>query len=129
MMTSAPHSNLVAIIDDDEAVRDSLGTLLNSAGYRVLLFSSATSFLSETAARQVSAIVLDNGMPDMTGLDLIEQLRNEKRRTPVILISGNMTKSVRARAEQLGSYAVFEKPLASGVLLTTLRELGVFPAS
>ena len=125
-MTDLQFSHNIAIIDDDEAVSDSLGALLVSVGYRVKSYGSALEFVRGAQGDRVAAIVLDHSMPGMTGLELIEQFHAEGRATPVIFISGNMSDAVRARAERAGARAVLEKPFDDDGLLDALRKLGIY---
>src|SRR4051812_24430843 len=103
----------IAIIDDDEAVRQSLAFLLGVVDYRVETFASAVEFLKQASNRFVCLIV-DQHMPEMTGLELVQQLRSAVRRIPVMLISGALTEADIRRAEALQIDKVLEKPADEG---------------
>jgi two-component system response regulator FixJ len=102
--------NTVAVIDDDEAVRDSLAFMLGVVDHRVETFGSAVEFLKEATGRFVCVIV-DQHMPDMTGLELVQQLRSAVRKLPVMLLSGALTEADRTRAIALKVDEVLEKPV------------------
>jgi FixJ family two-component response regulator len=70
-----PHKLIIAVIDDDPAIRDALSSLIRSSGYRVRLFASAEQFLRENAALPADCIITDIQMPGMNGLELQRRLR------------------------------------------------------
>jgi len=99
----------VAIVDDDEAVRDSLKFLIEVAGYGVGAYGSAQAFLEDRTASP-ACLILDQHMPGMTGLELAAQLRAENREMPILLVTGAPSPAIMARAAQLGIVKVLEKP-------------------
>jgi len=103
-------SGTVAVVDDDPAVLDSLKFLLEVTGHRVAVYASAAEFLQDHAA-QLSCLILDHQMPQMTGLELIARLRNDGMSIPILLISGSLSQAIVARAAELGVEKVLEKPL------------------
>ncbi len=109
-------SRVVALIDDDLAVLDSLRFLLETAGYTVAAYSSATEFLGDPSARP-ACLIVDHHMPMMTGLDLVARLRQEAAPVPVLLITGSPSPAIVARAKRLGA-EMLEKPPAEAELLT-----------
>jgi two-component system response regulator FixJ len=109
-MTASPRRN-VAIVDDDNAVRDSLGFLLEVMGYHVATFSSGAEFV-DTDMQHMACLVLDQHMPQMTGLELAERLRAEGTEIPILLITGLASPAIIARAAELGVARVLEKPLS-----------------
>jgi two-component system, LuxR family, response regulator FixJ len=102
-------SKTIAVIDDDEAARQSLAFLLGAEDYRVETFESAVAFLEQHSTR-FTCIIVDQHMPEMTGLELVEQLRAGVRRIPVMLLSGALTEGDLIRADQLQVEKVLEKP-------------------
>jgi len=80
------HAGIVAVVDDDPAVVDSPKFLLEVAGYRVKVHASAAAFLGNGATRP-ACLILDQHMPQMTGLELVARLRNDGAHTPVLLIT------------------------------------------
>ncbi|KPF68974.1 LuxR family transcriptional regulator [beta proteobacterium AAP99] len=111
--------DMVYVVDDDEAVRDSLAWLLEGAGYRVQAFDSAESFLDRFDANKVSVLVLDIRMPGMTGLELQEVLTQRGALVPVIFITGHGDVPMAVQAMKLGAADFLEKPFNE----TILREL------
>lgn len=111
---------IIGVIEDDEAVRDSVHALLESYGYDVRAFESAESFLS-SADSSPHCFLVDQNMPGMCGLDLIEHLRTEGNVTPAIMLTGRDDAAMRARADRLG-ITIYRKPVAEEVLISAVRQ-------
>jgi two-component system, LuxR family, response regulator FixJ len=111
------HHIAVAVVDDDPAVLDSLKFMLEVAGHTVLTYGSAAAFLDDLTARP-ACLILDQHMPQMTGLQLATQLRTEGMGIPVLLITAQPSPAIIARAAQLGIEKVLEKPPAEDELLS-----------
>src|SRR5699024_1151041 len=88
-MSTPNQQGIVYIVDDDEAVRDSLRWLLEANGYRVRAYQSAESFLDEYDPMQVGVLIADVRMPGMSGLELQEQLIARKSPMPIVFITGH----------------------------------------
>ncbi len=121
-------SRRVAVIDDDAAVLHSLRFLLEVVGCEVATFASAAAFLAYDRAWP-DCIVLDFHMPRMTGLDLIERLRADRRSgsrpdARIMLVTGSSTPALKARAAALGVTVVAEKPPAEADLLAFVGVCG-----
>jgi two-component system, LuxR family, response regulator FixJ len=99
----------VAIVDDDEAVRDSLQFLLGSSGHVTEAFASAAEFF-KSEMHHLACLILDHHMPHMTGLELLERLRDLGVGIPVLLITGSPSAAIAAQAAALGVERVLEKP-------------------
>jgi len=110
-------AHLVAVVDDDDAVRDSLRFLLEIAGYAVATFASCAEFLKDAPLGDLTCLVVDQHMPDQTGLQLVGRLRAQGVDLPVALITGSPTPDVLRQAQALGVAKVLEKPLDDDVLL------------
>ena len=108
---------LVAVVDDDDAVRDSLRFLLEIAGYTVAAYASAAQFLQEAPLPQLACLVVDQHMPDLTGLQLVARLRGDGVGLPVALITGSPSADVLRLARELRVKIVLEKPLDDDQLL------------
>jgi FixJ family two-component response regulator len=93
--------SIVAIVDDDDAVRQSLRFLIELIGHEVEMFASAAEFL-KAELRHVTCVILDHHMPGMTGLQLAEHLRAAGVPVPIMLITGGPLPVVAARAAALG---------------------------
>jgi two-component system response regulator FixJ len=110
------HHGAVAIVDDDQAVRDSLKFLLEVAGHTVGTYASAVAFLEDRAV-QPCCMILDQHMPQLTGLDLAARLRTDGIGIPILLISGALSPGIVARAAELGIEKVLGKPPTEDELL------------
>ena len=122
-MTSTP-PGVVAIIDDDLAVLDSLKFLLEVMGYRVAVHASALAFLNDRGCAHLdgpSCLIIDQHMPRMTGLDLAQTLRDDGDEIPILLITGSPSPAIAARAAELGIVDVLEKPPDEDDLLNFLQ--------
>jgi FixJ family two-component response regulator len=109
-------SPVVAVIDDDYRVLESLEDLLESAGYRVRLFASAKQFL-DTAIGEVDCVISDVGMPDPSGFALQQIIRNLHPSLPVILITGRHEFATAEYEAARGGRVLFEKPFDRRELL------------
>jgi two-component system response regulator FixJ len=112
---------LVHVIDDDEAVRDSLSFLLESAGMAVRAYESPLTFLEALPTATPDCVVTDIRMPDMTGIDLIRHLREANLRLPVIVITGHGDVAMAVETMKLGAADFIEKPFDDEVLLNSVR--------
>lgn len=111
---------LVHIIDDDEAMRDSLVFLLDTAGFSVDASPSAADFLKTVPNPRLGCIVTDIRMPDMTGLELIRVLRADGHDYPVIVITGHGDVPLAVEAMKAGVIDFIEKPFDDGTLLDAI---------
>jgi FixJ family two-component response regulator len=112
----------IFIVEDDESVRDSLKLLLESYGMRVEDYGSAREFVRNYQVRRGHCLILDQHLPDMTGLDFVASPEGTRLDIPVILVTGRGDDLIRAKALQAGVAAYLEKPLDDGVLINTIRE-------
>jgi two-component system, LuxR family, response regulator FixJ len=110
------HRPVVAVVDDDAAVRESLRFLLEIAGYEVATFGSACEFLHAGEAGRQACVLVDQHMPQVTGLELLRRLRGSGRDLPVALMTGSPSAELTRQALELGGVDVLEKPLAEEVL-------------
>jgi len=115
------HSSLVHVIDDDDAVRDSLAFLLKSARIDVRTYESATAFLSAVPQISGGCIVTDVRMPEISGVDLLRRLRERKMAIPVIVITGHGDVQLAVEAMKIGAADFIEKPFDDDVLLAAVK--------
>lgn len=113
-MSRAP---LMAIVDDDDALRNSLDNLLRSVGFRVQGFASAEAFLQAPPAPETACLIVDVRMPGMNGLELQRQLGVMHWRIPIIFVTAYADDDVRAHALAAGAIAVLSKPCREADLL------------
>jgi FixJ family two-component response regulator len=118
---------LVAVVDDDESVRESLPDLLREFGFAAQSFSSAEEFLASDQMSQTKCLVLDVVMPGVTGLDLQKELKVRGQKIPIIFITAQKDEGLRAHALGQGAVDVVIKPFSDTALLAALRT--VFPTS
>jgi FixJ family two-component response regulator len=114
---------LVAVVDDDESVRESLPDLLNEFGYSSRTFPSALQFLASDALDQASCLILDIVMPGMTGIELQAELKRRDTQIPIIFITATRDETVQARVVELGAAACLTKPFTDMALLEVLRSV------
>ena len=116
---------MIAIVDDDDAVRDSLKALLESLGFEVKDFNSAREFLAERKVDASGCLLLDLHMPVMSGIDLLEHMRDNGPQLPTIVITGRSDGFLKERALRSGARAFIDKPVADDVLIAAIdRALG-----
>ena len=108
---------IVHIVDDDEAVRQSLAFLLGSAGLTVRLYDSASAFLAGLASVKSGCLVTDVRMPGMTGIELLQQLRSRACHLPAIVITGHGDVPLAVEAMKAGAVDFIEKPFDQEALL------------
>lgn len=116
-----PDNRIVHIVDDDEAVRQSLAFLLSSTGLAVRLYDSATSFLAGLASVKGGCLITDMRMPDMTGLELLHQLRAKACGLPAIVITGHGDVALAVEAMKAGAVDFIEKPFDQEAILTAVK--------
>ena len=116
-----PNDPVVHVIDDDEAVRDSLEFMIDAAGLAVKTWDSAPAFLSALDSAGRGCIVTDVRMPDMTGLELIEALKRSGHGDPVIVITGHADVPLAVDAMKAGAVDFIEKPAENRRLLGAIR--------
>jgi two-component system, LuxR family, response regulator FixJ len=110
----------VAVVDDDQGVRDSMRFLLEMGGYDVETYASGAEFLERTGPEPLGCLVIDQQMPGLTGLDLIRALQERGGTTPTLLIVSTPSAAVSRRAAELGVGEVLEKPMAEIDLLARI---------
>lgn len=111
----------IYVVDDDQAVRDSLAFLLRTARLRVEEFESATAFLSAAPKIEASCIITDVRMPGLSGIDLLRKLKAEARTIPVIVITGHGDIPLAVEAMKLGAFDFLEKPFNDDALLESVK--------
>ena len=115
-----PRVQLISIVDDDDALRNSLDDLIRSIGFRTQGFPSAEAFLSSNQACDTACLILDVRMPGMNGLDLQRQMVAANWRIPIIFITSHADDGARVRALEAGAVAFLYKPFHEEELLTAI---------
>ena len=111
----------IAIVDDDESVRDAAANLFRSMGLTAVAFSSAEDFLSSDCVDRTSCLVLDVQMPGMGGLDLQRQLAATGREIPIVFVTAYPDPAVQDKALKSGAICFLTKPFDEGDLLDGLN--------
>jgi two-component system, LuxR family, response regulator FixJ len=121
-MAGTKPNSLVYLVDDDFPVRDSLSTLIESTGQAVRCFESADDFLNNFDPDQAGCLILDVRMPNMTGLELQEEMARRDFAIPIIFISGHADVPDSSRAFRAGAVDYMEKPFDTDVLFIRMQE-------
>ena len=114
-------NRIVHIVDDDEAVRQSLAFLLSSAGLAVRLYDSASAFLAGLASVKGGCLITDMRMPDMTGLELLHALKARACGLPAIVITGHGDVALAVEAMKAGAVDFIEKPFDEEAILHAVQ--------
>ena len=112
---------VVHVIDDDEAMRESLAFLLGAVGMEVRTYESALGFLDVAPDAEAGCVITDVRMPGMSGVDLLRRLRELKLGIPVIVITGHGDVPLAVEAMKIGALDFLEKPFDDEVLLASVR--------
>jgi FixJ family two-component response regulator len=121
-MGSEENPTVVAIVDDDELIRNALYGLMKAAGFRSLAFASGEEFLNSGEVDRVACLIADIRMPGMSGLELQSELKKDHHRIPIIFITAQGDEKMRMQALRAGAVKFMTKPLDRGVLLDSVHE-------
>lgn len=112
----------VFVVDDDMSVREALGALLRSVGFAVETFASAQAFLARPQSDLPGCLVLDVGLPDLSGLDLQQRMADMKMQIPIVFITGLGDVPTSVRAMKAGAVEFLMKPFGERDLLDAIRQ-------
>ncbi|MFC0239554.1 response regulator FixJ [Rhodopseudomonas telluris] len=119
---------IVYVIDDDQAMRESIDFLLTSADYEVRLFETAASFLEASGSIAFGCVLSDVRMPGIDGLDLLKRLKAGRSRLPVVIMTGHGDVPLAVEAMKLGAIDFIEKPFDDdrliGLIETAIKQAG-----
>jgi two-component system response regulator FixJ len=121
-MPADKRSKLIAIIDDNELMQDSLCDLIESGGLEAQCFGSAKAFLESDLHPTIACLIVDIRMPKMSGLELQGRLKQEESNLPIIFITAFDDAEVRAQAMKEGAVEFLAKPFNHQLLLKLLRD-------
>src|SRR5919108_2735593 len=113
--------SLVAVIDDDESVRESLPDLVRQFGFAVQAFSSAEAFIASDVVSETRCLILDIALPGMSGPDLQQELMRRRQEIPIVFITANGDRTVRPRLLAQGAVECLFKPFSETALLDALN--------
>jgi FixJ family two-component response regulator len=111
---------LIAVVDDDQSVREALENLISSVGFEVKVFASAEDFLDSDALLRTDCAVFDLSLPGMSGIELQQKLAADDQSVPVIIITAQGDDNARAEAAEAGAVAFLKKPFKEEVLLAAI---------
>ncbi|HEY7229375.1 MAG TPA: response regulator FixJ [Pseudolabrys sp.] len=114
-------TDIVHVVDDDEAMRDSMAFLLRAENFQVQTYAAATDFLKALPQIKTGCVVTDVRMPGMSGLELLQRLRELKVSLPVIVVSGHGDVPLAVEAMKTGALDFIEKPFSDEVFLRAVR--------
>jgi two-component system response regulator FixJ len=120
-MSTMPTEPIIYVIDDDEAVRQSLEFLLKTAGYAVRGFESAKDFLEILPKVGFGCVITDVRMPEINGIELLRMVKEVKPDLPVIVITGHGEIALAVQAMKIGALDFLEKPFDDDHLLTSVH--------
>ena len=122
-MSLIPKKGTIYVVDDDEAVRDSLQWLLEGKEYRVRCFESAESFLSRYDAREVACLIVDIRMGGMTGLELQSRLIEARSPLPIVFITGHGDVPMAVDTMKKGAMDFIQKPFKEDQLVALVERM------
>ena len=114
-------ADIVHVVDDDEAMRDSMAFLLRAGNFQVQTYAAATDFLEALPQIKAGCVVTDVRMPGMSGIELLQRLRELKVSLPVIVVSGHGDVPLAVEAMKTGALDFIEKPFDDDVFLRAVR--------
>jgi FixJ family two-component response regulator len=120
-MATVNEPKIVAIVDDNESVRNALQGLMKSAGFRALVFASAEGYLESGQQWQTACLIADIRMPGMSGLELQSKLNEDHHRIPIIFITAHGDEKVRMQALRAGAVEFLNKPFDDEALLGSVQ--------
>jgi FixJ family two-component response regulator len=112
---------VISIVDDDEAVRLALRSLVRSLGYASNVFASAEEFLESSQLNETSCLISDVQMPGMNGIELQSHLKKLDRSTPIIFVTAFPDERIRARALEAGAIGFLEKPFEGRAMIQLIE--------
>lgn len=117
----ADRADTICIVEDDEAVRDSMCALVESCGHAVRDYSSAEAFLDDLHDQEPACLLLDLRLPGMSGLELLELLRDRRIATPTIIVTADPDTVRPERVRGAGALALLGKPVADDLLISWIE--------
>ena len=112
---------IVHVVDNEDAIRDSLAFLLGAEGFQVHTYDSASAFLATVSPEVRGCIVADIVMPDMSGIEMIRRLRAMGIAVPVIAVTGHAEASLLEEAVRSGAFGAVMKPFEDDTLISAIR--------
>ena len=121
-MTQAPtKTGVIAIVDDDEPLREALGSVMKAAGFATNTFATAEEFLESATQRETACLILDVRLPGMSGLELQKRLSDADSLVPIIFVTAHGDASLRDLVMRSGAAGFLNKPVRSDALLREIH--------
>jgi FixJ family two-component response regulator len=120
-MITQPKTKVVAIVDDDDLMRNALGGLLKAVGLPAQEFASAEEFLNSGQKHEIGCLIADIRMPGISGLELQAKLNIDRCRIPIIFITAHGDEKMRLQALRAGAVEFLAKPFDDEALLVSVR--------
>lgn len=120
-MSETQKAGIIAIVDDDEPLREALGSVMKAAGFRTDSFGSAEEFLDSPNRPNISCLILDVRLPGMSGIELQKRLAEEHSQIPIIFVTAHGDASLRDLLIRSGAAGFLNKPVRSDALLRQIR--------
>jgi FixJ family two-component response regulator len=121
--SEANQAPLIAIVDDDASVRQSMSRLIRPFGYRTETFASGEEFLGSAFIAKVACLLLDIRMPGMDGFEVQRRLHESGSRVPIVFLTARASEDEERRARDAGAVAFLRKPIAQALLLQALENV------
>jgi len=115
------NAGVIAIVDDDEPLREALGSVMKAAGFSPRTFASAEEFLACDDCDETACLILDVRLPGMSGIELQKQLSKTNSRLPIVFVTAHGDASLRDSLMRAGAVAFLYKPVRSDALLKEIR--------
>jgi FixJ family two-component response regulator len=113
--------SLIAVVDDDESMRESLPDLLREFGFTPLTFASAEEFLASGCVNKARCLILDITMPGMSGRDLQHELRRRRQTVPIVFMTADINEILHQRILEHGAVECLSKPFSDATLLGAIH--------
>ena len=121
MAETLTKTDIIAIVDDDEALREALGSVMRAAGFTSKTFASAEDFLACDDCDETACLILDVRLPGMSGIELQRRLADVNRQLPIIFVTAHGDASLRDSLMRAGAAGFFYKPVRSDALLKQIH--------
>jgi FixJ family two-component response regulator len=114
-------TGIIAIVDDDEPLREALGSVMKAAGFATNTFATAEEFLESTTQRETACLILDVRLPGMSGIELQQRLAEADSTVPIIFVTAHGDQSLRDLVMKSGAAGFLNKPVRSDALLREIH--------
>ena len=121
MNNTLTETGIIAIVDDDEALREALGSVMKAAGFTANTFASAEEFLNSAKLQETACLVLDVRLPGMSGIELQRRLIEVQSPLPIVFVTAHGDASLRDLVMKAGAAGFLNKPVRSEALLKEIR--------